>query len=193
MKSTNCQEIRQLLVEYTDQELPCHDMDMVREHLQSCDACRAALGRLETSLQLCHEVWNEPIAREIPERVALSKSLIKTSLVRGIAALAVAVLLVVSIWPLLRHEETINANGSKTKADSASAQASSDDLTDVQRTISRVSMAARLEASSAALATDPTLAEYRERADRILATKFADLEAGKRAKLRLNSDDNSYQ
>jgi hypothetical protein len=188
-----------MLVEYADQELDSNDAFAVRVHLEDCLACRAALLRLDTSLELCHEIWNERGDAERRSK-AITKSQLKSTLVRAAAALAATLLLAVSMWPLRPHDEVINAAATTSQSDElredtvAADTISTNHITiDVELVISRATMAARLEAASAVLATNPALTEYRERADRLLATTFADLEAGQRAKARLNSSDNSYQ
>jgi hypothetical protein len=62
MADNSCNSILELLVEYTDGDLPADQSRRVADHLAGCPDCRAELRVLERSLELAREVWHESAA-----------------------------------------------------------------------------------------------------------------------------------
>jgi len=58
----HCDEIRDLLVDYADGDLPPVESEMVRLHLGECKRCRLQLAALDRSLELARRTWAEQAA-----------------------------------------------------------------------------------------------------------------------------------
>ena len=59
MTSESCDRISNLLVDYSDGELPEKDCARVESHLSGCGDCRSRLQRLQESLRLAQSIWHE--------------------------------------------------------------------------------------------------------------------------------------
>jgi len=192
-----------MLVDYADSELAADEEELVREHLAHCLACRQDLARLDRSLQISRTIWDQCLDQCPPSADAAtlnqSRRQWRASLRRAAVVLAASLLLTAGFWatpkPIDRMAQEVKSRGgneSTQPVDSAAVQINSVaqmDVALIEQRIARATMAARLEASSRLLSTDPSLSEYRERNDRLLATQFADLEAGKQALRRLNGNN----
>jgi anti-sigma factor RsiW len=53
----SCEEVRDLLVDYADGELPPQDSQAVAEHLAGCSECRQIVKNLQRSLDLAKAIW----------------------------------------------------------------------------------------------------------------------------------------
>jgi len=192
MNSESCKEIAELLVPYSDGELSGDDCRRVEAHLAACPECRSEIGVLGRSLELARAIWQEsaaavpplhrvtpspphPVARS-PRRWALR------------AASAAAVVLIAAswlFWPSSRGRESASndrqeppAAVQQPKPDSAQPQPELSDA-DIEEIIAREGRKARLLASIAILATEPSLKEYKERAERYLAEAYPDAPPGR--------------
>ncbi len=58
----SCEEIREMLVDYTDGQLSPSDSKKVAEHLAECTHCRKMLGALQRSLELAGVIWEDGLA-----------------------------------------------------------------------------------------------------------------------------------
>jgi anti-sigma factor RsiW len=55
----SCEQVRDMLVDYADGELPAQDSQVVAEHLAVCPACRRIVEGLERSLHLAKVIWQD--------------------------------------------------------------------------------------------------------------------------------------
>jgi len=208
MRRESCEEISAWLVDFADGELPEHERGRVETHVSHCAACRAELGRLRRSLELAQSVWQEAaaaVAAPCPPLAARDGSLMSLRRVATVAACAAAVLVVLGTWLLWRPRggsevasvrqsgpaggvEKSNGGaslpggekGSNGEASPAVGKARPEDL-DVEAIIAREGRAARLAAAIALLATEPSLKEYRERAERYLREAYPEAAAARPA------------
>ena len=72
MKQIECKEIADLLVDYSDGQLPEEKSQIVERHLKKCHNCRKYLIYLQQSLDIVQGIWQEGFA-EI-ESVGISVS-----------------------------------------------------------------------------------------------------------------------
>ena len=62
MKQIECEEIAELLVDYSDGELPEEESQIVERHLEKCHDCREYLTDLQQSLDIVQGIWQEGFA-----------------------------------------------------------------------------------------------------------------------------------
>jgi anti-sigma factor RsiW len=152
----SCEEIRDLLVDYVDGELPPHDSQAVHDHLAECPACRQRVEALERSLQLAKAIWQDNLtlsSRHMARRLSY-------------AAIAAGILIVAGVLML--------AVGHKA--------AEPDAVAAVERQIAQADTAARLLAATRIIARCEGTQSIVERQCRYILSHYADTPAA--AKLR---------
>jgi len=184
MNSESCDQIAELLVPYSDGELSIDDCRRVEAHLAACTDCRRELGLLGRSLELARSIWQESAAAVSPRHPVTPST---RRLLIPAAVSAAAVLLVAATWLLWpSHQDHQSARNDRKeppaavqqpKADSAPSQPELSDA-EIEEMIAREGRKARLQASIAILATEPSLKEYKERAERYLAEAYPETAPG---------------
>jgi len=99
----SCEEIREMLVDYTDGQLLPSDSKKVAEHLAECAHCRKMLDALQRSLELAEVVWEDGLEETKDIRVSIHGKVRKIPWPRY-AAIAAGILLVVTtsiVWRTL--------------------------------------------------------------------------------------------
>ena len=160
--------------------------------MAACPECRRELGLLRRSLELARSIWQDSAAALSPSHpLTLSPRHPLTPSPRHLlipaAVSAAAVLLVAATWLLwpshLDHQSASNDR----KEPPAAAQQPKPDLVapqpelseaEIEEMIAREGRKARLQASIAILATEPSLKEYKERAERYLAEAYPETAPG---------------
>lgn len=194
MTRQSCKTVRELLVDYSDGELPEGDAQRVAAHLGECFGCRSELRLLEHSLELARAVWRESAARapacgtcpvdRRPRPIPAA-----AVLVACVAVLAVAV----GTWFFLRvgsrdevdQVEMAGPVEPPGETEEPAAVPPAEDI-DVGALIARAEQAARLAAAAELLATQPGLERYREQTEQYLAKTYRGTPAGDRAALKIN-------
>ena len=97
----SCEEIREILVDYTDGRLSQSDSNKVGEHLRKCKNCRRMLNALQRSLELAGVIWEDGLAEINEIRIPIPG---KTPKIRWprYAAVAAGILLVITTAVLWR-------------------------------------------------------------------------------------------
>jgi anti-sigma factor RsiW len=179
MTSETCDLLANLLVDYADGELSRAQAAEVEQHLARCPVCRARLQRLERSLDLARDVWQDSFVVP-PSGPSGRKSRLKPVLRTSLAACAAALLLIAGFSLLPRKPRAeIEQTALKTIVDPA-------EEIDFQALLAREVQAARLAASANLLASDSTTAPYDREALAYLASAYPDTEPGRQAARRAN-------
>jgi hypothetical protein len=188
MSHEPCDRIREQLVPYSDGELAGDPLGRVEAHLAECPGCRSDLHRLERSLDLARSVWQEaaewvgapavwPASR--PARAPVAGQPVPWRRAAALAATAAVALVGLGTWALFlpgRQAQTARQHPGETREAPARPEReeigpkpSDADDRDLAAAIAREARAARLAASIALLASEPSLEAYRVRAEQYLA------------------------
>ncbi|NQT11135.1 MAG: zf-HC2 domain-containing protein [Planctomycetes bacterium] len=195
MTRQSCKTVRELLVGYSDGELPEGDAQRVAAHLGECFGCRSELRLLEHSLELARAVWRESAARA---RACGTCPVDRRPRPIPAAAVLVACVVVLAVavgtWFFLRggsraeveQLEQIELAGpvEPPKEMEKPAAAPPAEEMDIGTMIARAERAARLAAAAELLATQPGLERYREQTEQYLAKTYRGTPAGDRAAMR---------
>lgn len=197
MSDKSCESIAELLVDYSDGELP--DAACVKAHLDDCLKCRAQLEMLERSLDLAVSLWRESAddARLPPAMRLRSSRRSNRALVALATCAAVLLVAVISwlMWPewsddvappfVPRHavaevEEVLEVGQERKTVEPVAEAEDNDDGApaeepDFETIIARAGRRARLAVAAEFLAAEPSLKSYKEDADRYLAAAYGDL------------------
>ncbi|MBW8035810.1 MAG: zf-HC2 domain-containing protein [Planctomycetes bacterium] len=173
MKQIECKEIADLLVDYSDGQLPEEQSQIVERHLKKCNNCRKYLGDLQQSLNIVQEIWRENLA-EI-ESVEISVPVKnRRNINRKYAAIAAGLLIAAGIFSV-SMQQTLQRPGDVMTAEQ------------VERKISESASAVRL------LATADLLREYDGVKDTLnklykhIVATYPDTSAAMEAKIRIKS------
>ena len=171
MTDERCHAIAELLVQYSDGELPPADAARVAAHVAECAACRAELGLLQHSLELARDVWHEGAdASRVPEVCPTRRVLAAASAAACVVLLAATA----GYWLLSpdapRNETARTDPRSPTQpvGDGEPDEVEVEEI-DVEEIIAREARAARLAVAVELLASQPGLEEYHKRAGKYLA------------------------
>jgi len=195
MTSQSCETVRELLVDYSDGELPQADSQRVTAHLAECSGCRSELHLLEHSLELARAVWRESAARAPSRGTCPVDRRPRPIPAAAVMVACVAVLTVaVGTWFFLRigpraevdQVELAGPAEPSREPEEPAAGPPAEDI-DVDAMIARAGRAARLAAAAELLATQPGLERYREQTEQYLAKAYRGTPAGDRAALKVNS------
>jgi predicted anti-sigma-YlaC factor YlaD len=200
MNERSCRIITKMLVDYSDGELAEAEGQEVEVHLVDCPDCRSELRRLDRSLALAKETWSELAAEAaiVPRKStawAAEEGSVRSrhgrrrlAIAALTAACAAALLLMFNAqWFSSAHRDrqvaqpdAVQPTGRVTTQTAGSAPAKPfPDDTDIQTYIDRQARAARLAAAIELLATEPSLKEYQDEAQRYLARAYPDADLGK--------------
>ncbi len=173
MKQTECKEIAELLVDYSDGQLAEEKMQIVERHLEKCHDCRKYLTYLQQSLDIVQGIWQEGFAEIESVEVSVSGKT-RWNRRRKYAAIAAGLLIAVGIVSVAMQKTL------QRPADVLTAE-------QIERNISDSASAVRL------LATADLLREYDGVKDtlsklyeHIIAT-YPDTSAAMEAKTRIKS------
>lgn len=99
----SCEEIKEMLVDYSDGRLSPVESNKVAEHLDRCEHCRKMLEALQSSLELAGVIWADGLAETKEISVPIHGKVRKIRWFRY-AAVAAGILLVVTtsiVWRAL--------------------------------------------------------------------------------------------
>ena len=145
MNEDECQQVRGVLVEYADGELPAAEMQQVAAHLEECSNCREGLSALRRSLELAKAVWAESLPRQRPAVAVSARRQVRH--LKAVAVAAACVFLAVGaglIWQATRAPQT--PGGQQARIYSAA---------EIRTMIQREEASARLAASARILSGQP--------------------------------------
>lgn len=173
MRQNECKEIADLLVDYSDGQLPEERSRIVDRHLKKCHNCRKHLGDLQQSLDVVKDIWQENLTEIESVKISLPVK-VRRKASWKYAAIAAGLLIVAGIFSV-----TIQQN-QRPHAYAMTAE-------QVEQKISESASAVRL------LATADLLREYEDAKDilnklykNIIAT-YPDTSAAMEAKTRIKS------
>jgi len=175
-------------VPYSDGELAGDAPGRVEAHLAGCPGCRSELARLARSLELARSVWHQAAERtgapavwpaSPPAGAPVAGRAVPWRWAAAVAATAAVALVGLGTWALFlpgrqaqtarqQPGETREAPGRPEREEIVVKTSDADDR-DLAAAIAREARAARLAASIALLATEPSLEAYRVRAEQYLA------------------------
>lgn len=98
MKNQNCQQIEQLLVDFTDGAIDRAQSDIVRAHLDTCPHCRHTADALTESLDLAKTIWQDNLTQTDTKK--------HPSYIRYIAAAAAAFVLIFGLFTMWKPQTT---------------------------------------------------------------------------------------
>jgi putative zinc finger protein len=180
MADKPCDNIRDMLVAFSDGELSVEDKAQVEEHVATCEACREELQALERSLELAGTIWQDQEA-ELAEIKPLNFGSKSRRWELRRAALAATILIALGgilIWqaisPQEKHVVSIPPIPEPTPAE-------------IERAVNRAADAAILFASADIIANQPHGQTYAMERYEYLISNYAETEYAQKAKLRLNA------
>ncbi len=166
----SCEEIREMLVDYTDGQLSPNDSNKVTEHLVKCEHCQRILDGLQSSLELAEVVWEDGLAETKEIRAPIHGKVRKIRWPRY-AAIAAGILVVVTIsivWRVLmmptENEPT---------------------FAEIERKIMESGSAARLLAAAELLAEYPDAETIVKKQYRYIVETYPETTAATKAKLKI--------
>jgi hypothetical protein len=183
MTNISCNDIRPLLVDYSDNELPADQARQVSDHLSQCDTCREELHLLDRSLELAREMWREESFQgESPETLPSpfgrgaggeGRSLLW---IGGSLAVCIVVILAVLLQTFFMRSK-LPGNAPQTIASAEGNSTQPKEEIDAMEYIAREARSARLAASVELLAAQPGLESYKEHTERYMKETYPDTSA----------------
>ncbi|MFC1636169.1 anti-sigma factor family protein [Planctomycetota bacterium] len=166
----SCQEIEEMLVDYTDGQLSPDNSSQVTEHLAQCEACRKVLDALQKSLELAGVIWADGLSETENIRIPASRKVRKFSRLHY-AAIAASILLVVTtsvVWRALVKPEQTEIT-----------------FAEIERRITESASAARLLAATELLAKVPDTQSIVDQQYRYIVETYPETTAANKAKLKI--------
>ncbi len=173
MKNMSCENIQDILVDYSDGLLSQEENELVLKHLGKCENCRKLFKALNRSLELSNVIW-EDYLREI-EHVKI-KEPAKTKKIHWLryASIAASIAIIV-ITGILWH--------SFNKEKEPEVQLT---FEEIEKNINDSANAARLLAATELLANNPDYKEMVENQYRYIAQTYPDTEVAQKIKSKIN-------
>jgi predicted anti-sigma-YlaC factor YlaD len=165
-----CEEIREILVDYTDGQLSQSESNKAAEHLGKCKNCRRMLDALQRSLELAEIIWADGLAETKEIHAPILGKPRKIRWLRY-AAVAASILFVVTTSFLWR----------------ALVRPAKKELTfaEIERKITESASAARLLAAAELLAEYPDAKSIVKEQYRYIVETYPETDAAAEAKLKI--------
>jgi anti-sigma factor RsiW len=164
-----CEDIEQMLVDYTDGQLSQSDSSKVAEHLAKCEECRKILVALQKSLELAGIIWADGLSETENIRIPAAK----TRKVRWSRYVAIAAsILVIATASIVWHTLT------KPKVSELT-------FAEIERKISESGNAARLLAAAELLSDNPEAEKIVKQQFQYIVEAYPETTAAAKAKLRI--------
>jgi len=174
----NCEEIRGLLVDYSDGQLLSDESAKVRMHLAECERCRAVLAALNDSLRLAEVVWqdNATESAEIGNVAEVTEVKPNKLPLRHIGAIAAGVIVLLAVTVVFQFNKK-------------AAQPANEEMTiaQLEYKMERAGHAAQLLAAADILAEQPGGTEFAREQYAYVAETYPDMQAATLAKSRMDS------
>ena len=165
-----CEDIEQMLVDYSDGQLSPSDSSNVAEHLTKCEECRKILDALQKSLELAGVIWADSLAETENIRIPAAH---KTRRIRWLRYVAIAAsILVVATTSIVWHT-LIRPKGSKLT------------FAEIERKIIESGSAARLLAAAELLSEYPEAETIVKQQYQHIVEMYPETTAATKAKLRI--------
>jgi anti-sigma factor RsiW len=166
----SCEEVKKLLVDYADGQLPTGESSEVAEHLAKCQHCGTTLKALKRSLDLAGIIWEDGL-KEIKGTPIPAMRRVSKFGWRRYAAIAAAILIVTGISMIWRTITRPKEPGPT--------------FAEVERRISESASAARLLAAAELLAKYPDAQSIVKKQYSYIVETYPDTAAAAEAKLRI--------
>lgn len=191
MNELDCSQVEGLLVDYSDRELEAELTTLVEAHVERCTECRSRLARLDASLSLASEVWQQS-ARSVDDVDVTPGQRDRSTARRAVLALAsLAAILLIGLFawqsatledtPLAENPESQQQTSKPILADTNDENNSHNEIEnpeqDLLALIDRMERRARLQVSLELLEQTPSLHSYAEEAKQYLASAYGDLDS----------------
>ena len=166
----SCEDIREMLVDYTDGQLSPSESNKVAEHLAECEGCRRTLQALRKSLELAGVIWEDGLAETKEIRAPIHGKVRKLRWPRY-AAVAAGILLVVTtsiVWRTLMRPAKKELS-----------------FAEIERKITESGSAARLLAAAELLTEYPDAEAIVKQQYRYIVETYPDTAAAVEAKLKI--------
>ena len=166
----SCEQITEMLVDYTDGQLSAGESRQVAEHLAKCEHCRSTLKALQRSLDLAGIIWEDGLAETDTIHIPVPGKT-RRILWRRYTAVAASILIVMGIsvtWRTMTrpsHKELTFA--------------------EIERGISEAASAARLLKAAELLAEYPDAESIVKQQYRHIIDTYPETAAAAKAKLRI--------
>jgi HAMP domain-containing protein len=191
MNELDCRQVEELLVDYSDGELEAELAAQVEAHVKRCAECRMQLARLDASLSLAGEVWQESAQSvgDVDVTVAQRDRWTARPAVLAFASLAAVLLIGLFAWQFVSHDDRPLAGGADSRGEIPKPNLAATNAPNTPRDeidnseqdllalIDRMERRARLQASLELLEQTPSLRSHAEEAEEYLATAFGDLDS----------------
>ena len=166
----SCEEIREMLVDYTDGRLSQSESNKVAEHLGKCKNCRRMLNALQRSLELAEVIWEDGLgaAKEIRIPIPVKARKIRWPRYAAVAASILLVLTASIVW--------------RGRVKPAGKEVS---FEDINRRITDSGNAARLLAAAELLAEYPDAQSIVKKQYRYIVETYPETAAAAKAKLKI--------
>ncbi len=169
MTEISCEQIEQLLVDYSEGRLSPSQSTEVGGHLAKCQRCSDVLKALQRSLELVQVVWEDGWADA--QAIHVSKRVKTMELPRWAYATAAAVLAVAACWAFWHY---LNRPAPQALT-----------VAEIERRITDEGMAARLLATAELLAAKPYAEELVKSQYNYIVERYPSTEAAATAKTRI--------
>ncbi|MBN2591073.1 MAG: zf-HC2 domain-containing protein [Sedimentisphaerales bacterium] len=172
MKNMPCENIQEMLVDYSDGLLAQEENRIVSQHLDKCENCRKLSKALNRSLELSNVIWEDNL-REI-ENVKIQE-LSKTKKVPWLryASIAASILIVVTtgiLWRSLNQPQKPEVELS---------------FEEIEKNINDSANAVRLLAATQLLENYPDYKELVDNQYQYIAQRYPDTSVAKNIKLKI--------
>lgn len=174
-----CKDVStEMLVAYSDGELPPSEAEQIKEHIARCESCQTMLNALQRSLQVTQEIWRSDETQWLKKH-SFKKPVPNRWLVRWVAAVAASILLVFGIGVMRRllykPGGEIFSNRPEPTAD------------EIEFEVHRAAVAAQMLSVADMLAAQASGREYAEKRYEYIINSFADRDESRQAKIRLQT------
>ena len=178
MNQTTCDDIRDMLVDYSDGVLSVEDRAQVEGHLATCETCRVELQALERSLELAQYIWQDQ-ETGLTEIEPLNLGRKSRRLELRWTALAASILIALGgilIW---------QANSPPQRRAIPPPTIPEPTPAEIERAVNRAAGSAILLATADLLSQQPGGESYAQERYSYIENKFSDTEAGLKANRKL--------
>lgn len=165
-----CEDIEQMLVDYSDGQLSPSDSSNVAEHLTKCEECRKILDALQKSLELAGVIWADSLAETENIRIPAAH---KTRRIRWLRYVAIAASILVVATTSIVWRTHVRTRGSELT------------FAEIERKIAESASAARLLAAAEMLAEYPDAQQIVNQQYRYIAETYSETTAASKAKLKV--------
>jgi predicted anti-sigma-YlaC factor YlaD len=170
MMGKSCENIQEMLVDYSDGELSPGQSNDVAGHLETCENCRKLLAALHRSLDLATVVWEDSLRETEAVKIPVRQKRARIHWFRY-AAIAASILIVVTtsiIWRRINRPQKTEIS-----------------FDEIERNITESANAARLLAATELLADYPDAKEIVQQQYRYITKTYPRTPAAAKIKLKI--------